>query len=83
LLSLFVIELFRLTQVEGILSIDVSLKISFNLGFKSSLLLLCIYVFYLSHSELYLLRLVSGKLNEYVMLWYVVLWSCATVKCRN
>jgi len=27
---------------------------------------MCIYVFYVSRSELYLLRFVSGELNEYV-----------------
>ena len=61
-LELFVmIEHFLLTQTEGILSTDFFLKISFNLIFKSSLLVLCIFVFFISHFELYLLRFVSGK----------------------
>jgi len=37
-----VIEQFRLTQIERILSTDFCLKISFNLRFKSSLPVLCV-----------------------------------------
>ena len=68
------IKHFRLTQIEGILSKDK--KMSFSLIFKSSLLLLCMYIFTISRSELYLLHFVSGKLNEYIMLRYDSLFSC-------
>ena len=47
---------------------DFFLKISFKLILISRLLPLCMIGYKtISHSELYLLRFVSGKLNEYVI----------------